>query len=118
VGSASGQALVGARMSAASWMRQKRVNDGPEIPCFSQGVGRPCEIKAAKIGRQEVAVIVHMKMKIDISRTCGSVRSSLSALAGLVTARSEAAETTSLHPWDEEVAVKWPPRLPASRRSE
>ena len=52
-----------------------------------------------------------MKMKIDISRTCGSVRSSLLALAGLVTVRSEAAETTSLHPWDEEVAVKWPPRL-------
>ena len=30
------------------------VSDGPESPCFSQGVGRACEIKAAKIGRQKL----------------------------------------------------------------
>src|SRR5258708_29405229 len=38
-----------------------------------------------------------------VRRTCGSVRSSLSARARLVTVGSEAAETTSLHRRDEEI---------------
>src|SRR2546425_13161039 len=58
-----------------------------------------------------------MRSKL-ISRTCGSVRSSLSAPARLATVGSEAAETTSLHHQDEETAVRWPPRLRASTRSE
>ena len=53
-----------------------------------------------------------------VSRTCGSVRSSLSAPARLATVGSEAAETTSLHHQDEETAVRWFPRLRASMRSE
>jgi hypothetical protein len=57
-----------------------------------------------------------MRSKL-ISRTCGSVRSSLSAPARLATVGSEAAETTSLHQ-DEETAVRWFPRLRASMRSE
>jgi hypothetical protein len=58
-----------------------------------------------------------MKSKFA-SRTCGSVRSSLSAPARLATVGSEAAETTSLHPQDEETAVRRFPRLRASMRSE
>jgi len=58
-----------------------------------------------------------MRSKI-VSRTCGSVRSSLSAPARLATVGSEAAETTSLHHQDEETAVRWFPRLRASTRSE
>jgi len=54
----------------------------------------------------------------NISRTCGSVRSSLSAPARLATVGSEAAETTSLHHQDEETAVRRFPRLRASTRSE
>jgi hypothetical protein len=53
-----------------------------------------------------------------ISRTCGSVRSSLSAPARLATVGSEAAETTLLHRSDEEITVRWFPRLRASTRSE
>ena len=53
-----------------------------------------------------------------ISRTCGSVRSSLSAPARLATVGSEAAETTSLHHQDEATAVRRSPRLRASMRSE
>jgi hypothetical protein len=53
-----------------------------------------------------------------VSRTCGSVRSSLSALARLVTVGSEAAETTSVHRRDEETSVRRFPRLRASMRSE
>jgi hypothetical protein len=53
-----------------------------------------------------------------ISRTCGSVRSSLSAPARLATVGSEAAETTFLHRSDEETSVRWFPRLRASMRSE
>jgi hypothetical protein len=53
-----------------------------------------------------------------VSRTCGSVRSSLSAPARLATAGSEAAETTSLHRSDEGTAVRRFPRLRASTRSE
>ena len=53
-----------------------------------------------------------------ISRTCGSVRSSLSAPARPATVGSEAAETTSLHRSDEETAARWSPRLRASTRSE
>ena len=58
-----------------------------------------------------------MRSKI-VSRTCGSVRRSLSAPARLATVGSEAAETTSLHRQDEEAAVRWFPRLRASTRSE
>src|SRR5256884_9181247 len=57
-------------------------------------------------------------MRQLISRTCGSVRSSLSAPARLATVGSEAAETTSLHLQDEETAARWFPRLQASMRSE
>jgi hypothetical protein len=53
-----------------------------------------------------------------ISRTCGSVRSSLSAPARLATVGSEAAGTTFLHRSDEESAVRRSPRLRASTRSE
>jgi len=53
-----------------------------------------------------------------MSRTCGSVRSSLSAPARLATVGSEAAETTSLHRQDEETAARRFPRLRASTRSE
>jgi hypothetical protein len=54
----------------------------------------------------------------NISRTCGSVRSSLSAPARLATVGSGAAETTSPHRQDEATAVRWSPRLRASMRSE
>jgi len=57
-------------------------------------------------------------MRQLIRRTCGSVRSSLSAPARLETVGSEAAETTSLHHQDEETAVRWSPRLRAPMRSE
>jgi hypothetical protein len=57
-------------------------------------------------------------MRRLISRTCGSVRSSLSAPARLATVGSEAAVTTSLHRSDEESAVRQSPRLRASARSE
>jgi len=53
----------------------------------------------------------------NISRTCGSVRSSLSAPARLATVGSGAAETTSPHRQDEATAVRWSPRLRASTRS-
>ena len=53
-----------------------------------------------------------------VRRTCGSVRSSLSAPARLVTVGSEAAETTSLHRRDEERSARRFPRLQASVRSE
>src|SRR5664279_3183266 len=54
----------------------------------------------------------------NISRTCGSVRSSLSAPARLATVGSEAAETTFLPRQEEATAARWLPRLPASRRLE
>jgi len=54
-----------------------------------------------------------MRSKI-VSRTCGSVRSSLSAPARLATVGSEAAETTSLHRRDDAATVRRPLRLPAS----
>src|SRR5208282_6834125 len=54
----------------------------------------------------------------NISRTCGSVRSSLSAPARPATVGLEAAETTFLRRQDEATAARWSPRLPASRRSE
>lgn len=57
-------------------------------------------------------------MRKLISRTCGSVRSSLSAPARPVTVGSEAAVTTFLHRSDEESAVRRSPRLRASTRSE
>ncbi len=47
---------------------------------------------------------------MEIKRTCGSVRSSLSALAWLATAGSEAAETTHLHSLSEETTVRKSPR--------
>ena len=53
----------------------------------------------------------------NISRTCGSVRSSLSAPARLATVGSGAAETTSPHRQAEATAVRWSPRLRASTRS-
>ena len=53
----------------------------------------------------------------NISRTCGSVRSSLSAPARLATVGSGAAETTSPHRQAEATAVRWLPRLRASTRS-
>jgi len=53
-----------------------------------------------------------------VKQTCGSVRSSPSALAWLVTAGSEAAETMHLHLMSEESSVRITPRLPASTRSE
>src|SRR5271169_442828 len=53
-----------------------------------------------------------------VSRTCGSVRSSLSASARLATVGSKAAETTSLHRPDKEKAARRSPRLRASMRSE
>jgi len=53
-----------------------------------------------------------------VIRTCGSVRSSLSAPARLVTVGSEAAETTSLHRRDEEISARRFPRLRASVWSE
>ena len=58
-----------------------------------------------------------MKHKF-ISRTCGSVRSSLSAPARLVTVGAEAAETTFLHHQDEATVVRRSPRLRASTRLE
>ena len=53
-----------------------------------------------------------------VRRTCGSVRSSLSAPARLVTVESEAAETASLHRCDEEISARRFPRLRASVWSE
>jgi len=50
---------------------------------------------------------------IFVRRTCGSVRSSLSVLARLVTVGSEAIETTSLHRRDEETSVRRSLRLRA-----
>jgi hypothetical protein len=53
-----------------------------------------------------------------VNRTCGSVRSSLSALLKLVTVWVEAAVTKSRHPCDAENAVRWFPKLRASTRFE
>src|SRR5208283_2889529 len=53
-----------------------------------------------------------------VRRTCGSVRSSLSASARLATVGSKATETTRLHRSDEEEAARRSPRLRASKRSE
>ncbi len=64
-----------------------------------------------------ITMIVRYEHRV-VRRTCGSVRSSLSALAWLATAGSEAAETTSFHCPDEETSVRRIPRLPASMRSE
>ena len=64
--------------------------------------------------KDEVAVTVRYG---NIRRTCGSVRSSLSVLARLVTVGSEATETTFPNRRDEETAVRRSLRLPASRRS-
>ena len=69
-----------------------------------------CEVKV-------VTMIVRYEQQI-VSRTCGSVRSSLSAPARLVTVGSEAAETTSLHRRDEEISARGFPRLRASMWSE
>jgi len=77
---------------------------------LEQGDGRLCE-------KSEIPMIVPYEDKF-VSRTCGSVRSSLSAPARLVTVGSEAAETTSLHPLDEETSERRSPRLQASTRSE
>src|SRR5882757_9632942 len=56
--------------------------------------------------------------KRNISRTCGSVRSSLSAPARPATVGSEAAETTFLPRQEAVTAARWSPRLQASMRSE
>jgi hypothetical protein len=64
-----------------------------------------------------VTVIVQYGTK-PVERTCGSVRSSLPALARLVTIGSEAAGTAFFDPRDEEIAVRRSPRLRASMRSE
>jgi hypothetical protein len=67
--------------------------------------------------KDEVPVIVRHEDRF-VRRTCGSVRSSLSAPVRLVTVVSEAAETTSFHRRDEETSVRRSPRLRASMRSE
>ena len=51
--------------------------------------------------RSEVVMMIVRNEHKFVSRTCGSVRSSLSAPARLVTVGSEAAETTSLRRQDE-----------------
>jgi hypothetical protein len=70
----------------------------------------------------EVKVIVMMvryeSENLEVRRTCGSVRSSLSAPARLVTVGSEAAETTPLHHLGAEISVRKSLRLQASMRSE
>src|SRR5437870_7051295 len=63
--------------------------------------------------KDEVPVIVRYENKF-VRRTCGSVRSSLSVLARLVTVGSEVIETTSLRRRDEETSVRRFPRLRAS----
>lgn len=67
--------------------------------------------------KDEVPVIVRYETEF-VRRTCGSVHSSLSAPARLVTVGSEAAETTSPHRRDEEISVRRSPRLRASMWSE
>ena len=67
--------------------------------------------------KDEVPVIVRYENKF-VRRTCGSVRSSLSVLARLVTVGSEVIETTSLRRRDEETSVRRFPRLRASMWSE
>ena len=62
-------------------------------------------------------MIVRYELRF-VRRTCGSVRSSLSVLARLVTVVSETIETTSFHPGDEEISVRRSPRLRAPMRSE
>ena len=57
--------------------------------------------------RNEVVAMIVRYEKL-VSRTCGSVRSSLSALARMVTSGSEAAETTPLRLGGAEAAVRWP----------
>jgi len=73
--------------------------------------------KACVRNKDEVPVIVRHEDRF-VRRTCGSVRSSLSAPVRLVTVVSEAAETTSFHRRDEETSVRRSPRLRASMRSE
>src|SRR5207244_176025 len=67
--------------------------------------------------KDEVPVIVRYENKF-VRRTCGSVRSSLSVLARLVTVGSEVIETTSLPRRNEGTSVRRFPRLRASMRSE
>jgi hypothetical protein len=64
-----------------------------------------------------ITMIVRYDIKI-VRRTCDSVRSSLSALAGLATILSEAAETISFLRLEEEPSVRRFLRLRASMRSE
>jgi hypothetical protein len=60
----------------------------------------PCEVKV-------VTMIVRYKSEnLEVRRTCGSVHSSLSAPARLVTVGSEAAETTALNHKDAETFVR------------
>jgi DUF4097 and DUF4098 domain-containing protein YvlB len=48
------ETVNGAIRVAVKRTDEEAVNGAPESPCFSQGVGRACEIKAAKIGRQKL----------------------------------------------------------------
>jgi hypothetical protein len=62
-------------------------------------------------------MIVRHEQKF-VNRTCGSIRSSLSVLARLVTVGSEAIETTSFLRGKEKTVVRRSVRLRASMRSE
>ena len=64
-----------------------------------------------------ITMIVRYDIK-SVRRTCDSVRSSLSVLAGLATILSEAAETISFLRLEEEPSVRRFLRLRASMRSE
>jgi hypothetical protein len=69
-----------------------------------------CEVKV-------ITMIVRYKNEnIEVRRTCGSVHSSLSASARLVTVGSKAAETTAFNHNEAETIVRKSLCLPASRR--
>ena len=77
--------------------------DGQKTQCRAEKKRPWCEVKV-------VTMIVRYEQQI-VSRTCGSVRSSLSAPARLVTVGSEAAETMTLHHNDTGTSVR---KLPAT----
>jgi hypothetical protein len=91
--------------------------------CFLARVWAGVKPNARAWGRRKsvrddvITMIVRYDIK-SVRRTCDSVRSSLSALAGLATILSEAAETISFLRLEEEPSVRRFLRLRASMRSE
>ena len=94
-----------------------------EFPVYGRQVEGACLESVVSRGtvlvrnNDGVVMIVRYEnmIKRDIRRTCGSVRTSLSAPAKPAMVWWEAAEATSLHQSDEGAAARRPLRLQASK---